>query len=328
VRALAAVALTAALGAFGVAAHGAPKSNAPPVSSSASAKRSSVPLRELRAELGPDVEGVHPEYAACPSTIVLTDLDPEGLVTAVRQRCLNLRVPPNAAPTEITSDDALVAICVRERRAIEARQCGMKLQAVVVGDDGPTSIPLTPEGDLVLALRAEKLDAQRGLESGTPFSLTITTQTATPSGLDVRNARSPLVFHRPMQPYGRGRWLWLPMPMLTTDFSSSPEGYRLGITPIAIGVGTRFYPWASRTYVGTSLFGAWNLLVPNDTQTLTNGTTVRVNYKALGAGVLFDLSGWIGVGVGVGHTFTTDHRTDFRTWFYVGPRILKLFGDL
>jgi hypothetical protein len=308
------------------AAPAGPKSAA---STGASAKPSVSGPAVVRAELTPAPEAVHPEYAACPRSVALGALDPEGLVGAIRRRCSNLRVPIGAAPTEIAPDDVLVAVCVRDKVAIDARQCGMKLQAVVVGDGGAsTSVPLIPEGELMLALGVEKLAATTKLESGAPLTLAITTQTAGPNGLDIRSARSALVFHRPFNAYGSGRWLWLPMPMLTSDLSSSSRGYRLGITPIAVGAGTRWYPGASRAFVGASVFVGWNLLVPNDTQSLTNGTQVRVNYKAFGTGVLLDCAGWIGVGVGVGHTFTTDARTDFRTWLYLGPRTLKLLGDI
>lgn len=311
----------------------APRAIAAPTvapSTKASAKPSaSAGTAILRAELNPDPEAVHPEYAACPASLALTSLEPVALTAAIRQRCRNLRVSTSAAPTEIAPDDVFVAICVRDKTAIDARQCGMKLQAVVVGEGGAsTSVPLVADGELLLSLRASKLEAVTTLESGTPFSLAITTQTSSPSGLEIRNGRSPLVFHRDFQAYGTGRWLWLPMPMLTSDLSSSKGGYRLGITPIAVAAGTRWFPGATRTYIGASAFVGWNLLIPNDTQSLTNGTQVRVNYRAFGGGVLFDLAGWLGVGVGVGHTFTTDARTDFRTWLYVGPRTLKFLGDL
>lgn len=296
----------------------------------ASAKPSAPPgSAVVRAELNPDPEAVHPEYAACPASLALTALEPNALVAALRQRCRNLRVSPSAAATEIAPDDVFVAICVRDKTAIDARQCGMKLQAVVVAEGGAsTSVPLVAEGELLLSLRASKVEAVTTLESGTPFSLAITTQTSSPAGLEIRNFRAPLVFHRDFRAYGAGRWLWLPMPMLTSDLSASKGGYRLGITPIAVAAGTRWFPGASRTYIGASVFVGWNLLVPNDTQSLTNGTQVRVNYKAFGGGVLFDLAGWLGVGVGVGHTFTADARTDLRTWLYVGPRTLKFLGDL
>lgn len=305
-----------------------PRPGAAPTGSP-SAKGSASGPAIVKAELTPDPQAVHPEYAACPRTVGLGALDPEGLVASIRRRCSNLRVPATAAPTEIAPDDVLVAVCVRDKIAIDARQCGMKLQAVVVADGGASaSVALVPDGELMLTLRADKLEATTHLESGAPFTLAITTQTAGPNGLEIRNAHTALVFHRPFQAYGRGRWLWLPMPMLTSDLSSAPGGYRVGITPIAVGLGSRWYPGASRTFVGASLFVGWNLLIPNDTQTLSNGTQVRVNYKAFGGGVLFDLAGWIGIGVGVGHTFTTDARTDLRTWLYVGPRTLKLLGDI
>ncbi len=317
-----------AFSAAGASARTAAAASSP--STKASAKPSSSgPPAVLRAELNPDPEAVHPEYAACPASLALTTLDPDALVAAVRQRCRNLRVPPNATPTEIASDDAFVAICVRDKTAIDARQCGMKLQAVVVGSDGAsTNVPLVADGELVLSLRGSKLEAVTPVENGTPFSLAITTQTSSPNGLEIRNGRTPLVFRRTFQAYGAGRWLWLPMPMLTSDLSSSAGGYRLGITPLALAAGTRWSPGATRAYVGASVFVGWNLLVPNDTQSLTNGTQVRVNYKAFGGGVLFDLAGWLGIGVGVGRTFTSDARTDLRTWLYVGPRTLKFLGDL
>lgn len=325
-------ALAIALCALGEAAAARPArpSKEPPPSAGAKASaQPSNPVTVIREELTPDRGTVHPEYAACPASIALDALDPETLVTQVRQRCRNLRVPANATPTEITPDDVLVAICVREVTAIAPAQCGMKVAAVVPTSDGAsTSVPLTPQGALSVALRASKVEALSELESGAPFSLAITTQTASTSGLDLRTARSPLVFHRDFVAYGKGRWFWLPTPMLTSDLTSKAGGYRLGITPIAAAVGTRWYPTTTRDYLGASLFVGWNLLVPNDTQSLTNGTSVRINYKAMGGGVLFDLAGFVGVGVGVGHTFTMDDRTDFRTWLYVGPRTLKFLGDL
>jgi hypothetical protein len=141
------------------------------------------------------------------------------------------------------------------------------------------------------------------------------------------SVRAPLAWRRASEGYAAGRWLWFPLPMLTSDLSSSPQGYRLGVSPIAAAAGLKVFPsTTSRGYFGLSAFVAWNLLVPNDTQTLSNGTQVRINVKAFGGGALFDASGWVALGLGLGHTFTTDARTDFRVWLYFGPRLLSFLG--
>ncbi len=309
----------------------APKAKAPPGASGAD---SAAPPEE------PPPPGVPPklrvEYATCPALDGAGDLaehDAESLVEHLRRRCRNLRVPEGAAPTEIGEDELIVALCVREGadpgeeltiEAVAPKTCGLHATVAPISA-GKAPISLVKNGELALSLRTSQLSKQLDLLNATELALVV--------GFDdagaPRTERSPLIFRRVVEGYGSGKLVWFPMPMFTTDFSSSREGYRLGISPLAIALGLRFHPsGSSRAYIGTSAFVSWNLLVPNDTQTLSNGTFVRVNYKALGTGLLFDASGWIGVGVGLGRTFTTDARTDLRTWLYLGPRLLKLFTDL
>lgn len=265
------------------------------------------------------------EFGAC-TPESLAEAEGSALVTMLRKRCRNLRVPAGSAPTDLSDDDMLVALCIRETEgeepeAVEPKECGLR---AVIEVDGSPPIPFSLDGDLAMTLRTTKVVKQTSPSNGTHVELVVTSENnGTPAV-----ARSPLVYRRGFEGYGHGRWIWFPLPMLTTDFSSSAAGYRLGITPLAVAAGGKIFPGASRGYFGMSAFVAWNLLVPNDTQTLSNGTFVRINYKAMGFGVLLDGSGWLSVGVGVGHTFTTDARTDFRTWIYLGPRLLGFLNEL
>ena len=267
------------------------------------------------------------EFAACP-TESLQELEAAALETFVRKRCRNLRVPSGAAPTEIGNDEMLVAICVRDKEAIETQECGLKGHVQLAsGENGPGSVTLVADGELAISLKTSKIEKLASPSNGTAMTLVVVTSAAS-GGDDGKTARSPLVWRRAQDPYGHGAYIWFPLPMLTTDFSASPSGYRLGVTPLAVAAGTRFYPSpTSHAYFGVSAFVAWNLLVPNDTQTLSNGTTVRINYKAFGLGVLLDAAGYVSIGVGLGHTFTSDARTDFRTWIYFGPRLLGALTD-
>lgn len=272
------------------------------------------------------------EYAACAKHVALTDIEGGPLFEGVRHGCRNLKVPEGATATSVEGSDLLVLLCVRDREAIDPAACGARaVVELTVEHGGMLAVGFAPRGDLALVLDLASVEARVGasdLDNGAPLRLVVSTSTASEAGTESRTLHTALVWRHPWSGYGHGRGLWLPMPMLTSDFSASTSGYRLGITPIAIGLGTRWYPSPSgRGYLGMSLFAGWNLLVPNDTQTLSNGTFVRINYEGVGGGVLFDASGWIGVGLGVGHTFTTDERTDFRGWLWVGPRLLSLFGS-
>ncbi|MFI5300331.1 MAG: hypothetical protein ACHREM_19765 [Polyangiales bacterium] len=291
--------------------------------------------REAKAEQAkaeeshPTVGAPRVEFAACSKHVALTDIEGGPLFEGVRHGCRNLKVPEGATATSVEGSDLLVLLCVREREAIDPAACGARAVVEMSTDGALTATSFAPRGDLALVLDLGALESRAGsdLENGSPLRLVVTTSSSSEAGIETRALHTALVWRHPWRGYGHGRGLWLPMPMLTSDLSSSAAGYRLGITPIAIGLGTRWFPSpSSRGYVGVSAFAGWNLLVPNDTQTLSNGTFVRINYEAVGGGVLFDASGWFGLGVGVGHTFTTDSRTDLRGWFWVGPRILSLFG--
>lgn len=275
----------------------------------------------------PKTEKARLEIAACPPED-LAQLEAAALVTFLEKRCRNLKVPETSAPTEIADDEMLVALCTRKgdsgREAIEPKECG--LEASVHVDSGKT-LKLGADGDLALALRTAKLGRDAALSNGTTMTLVVAG--AEKAIVEDKPVRSPLVWRRPFEAYGNGRVVWFPLPMFTTDLSSSPGGYRIGVTPVAVALGWKWFPsGSSRGYVGASAFAAWNLLVPNDTQTLSNGTTVRINYQALGAGLLLDASGWFAIGAGVGRTFTTDSRTDFRMWLYFGPRLLSGLNEL
>jgi hypothetical protein len=252
----------------------------------------------------------------------LAPLDGATLAKLVETRCRTLRIPEGAAPTEIGDDEMLVALCTRReasaREAIDPKACGLEASVQL---DGGKTFKLGADGELALSLRTAKVVRDGALASGAAMTLV--------ASAGEQSLRAPLTFRRSVEGYAQGRVAWLPMPMLTTDFSREAGGYRLGITPVAVGLGLKWFPaTGSSGYVGLSAFGAWNLLIPNDTQTLTNGTSVRVNYKAVGAGLLLDASGYFGVGAGFGRTFTTDTRTDFRMWFYIGPRLLSAFHEL
>jgi hypothetical protein len=260
------------------------------------------------------------ELAACPADSVLDALEPKALVTLVRKKCRTLKVPATATPTEISRDDLLVAICVRSGEPIAPKDCNLAASLLVASGDGVSALQFVEDGDLALSLTTSRIDKAASPDNGTRFTLM--------GGIEGgKQYRAPLVWSAPFRGYGHGIWLWFPLPMLTTDLSSSPQGYRLGITPIAVAVGGKIAPSGlSTAYIGMSAFAAWNLLVPNDTQTLSNGTQVRINYKAVGGGLLLDGSGFVSLGLGVGHTFTTDARTDFRLWLYFGPRLLGALG--
>ena len=260
------------------------------------------------------------ELAACPPATVLDDLSSKALVSLVRKKCRTLKVPATASPTEIASGDLLVAICVHRGEAVTPKDCDLAASLLVSTGDGVTPLQFVEDGELALSLTTSRIDKAASPDNGTRFTVM--------GGIEGgKQYRAPLVWSSPVRGYGHGLWFWFPLPMLTTDLSSSPKGYRLGITPLAVAVGAKLAPSGSSTaYFGTSAFFAWNLLVPNDTQTLSNGTQVRINYKAIGAGVLLDGAGYASLGLGVGHTFTTDARTDFRLWLYFGPRLLSALG--
>ena len=291
------------------------------VASTASAAKKAPPQPPAAAPAAkPDApQKLVVEMGACPRE-ALSDLDGAGLVSMMRKRCRNLKVPEGSAPTDISDDDMIVVLCVKDvdggQEATEVKECGLKAHLTA---EGAPTVAIQNDGESALVLRADKIDKSAHPKNGAPMTLVVTWSG---KGLDGTGARSPLAFRRPMEGYAGGRWIWIPAPMLTTDLTwASPTGYRFGITPLAVAAGPK---WAigARGYFGASLFVAWNLLVPNDTTTLSNGTGVRLNPKAVGAGVLLDASGYLGVGVGVGHTFTSDARTDLRFWLYFGPRLL------
>jgi len=259
------------------------------------------------------------EFGACPRE-PLSEIDGTGLVAMMRKRCRNLKVPDGSAATDIADDDLIVVLCVKQieggHEAIEVKQCGLK--AHVAGDG--SLVPIGSDGELALALRADRLEKTAHPANGAVLTLVVSWSG---KGLETGEARAPLSFRRSFEGYASGRWVWIPAPMITTDLTwASPRGYRFGITPLAVAAGGKFNIGA-RAYFGTSVFVAWNLLVPNDVTTLSNGTGVRLNYRAFGAGLLLDAAGYLGLGVGVGHTFTTDARTDLRFWLYFGPRLLS-----
>ncbi len=260
----------------------------------------------------------------------LAEIEPNALRDLVKKKCTNLRVPEGSAPTEIGDAEMLVVLCLQEQGepgeepvldVVEPRVCGLRATATVQGGGAP--IPFAADGDLAMALKTTRI-AKESPANGASITLTVTWTEAEAA----KTARSQLLWRRSNEGYGRGKGLWFPLPMFTTDFSGAPGGYRFGISPVAVAFGWRFYPSStSRAYFGASGFVAWNVLIPNDTQTLSNGTTVRINYKAFGAGVLLDAAGFVAVGLGLGHTFTSDSRTDFRTWIYLGPRLLFGLND-
>lgn len=220
----------------------------------------------------------------------------------------------------IAEDEMLVAVCVgkgeEEEDAVESKSCGLKSSVSAEGK----SVSLGADGDYALAVRNTRVVKELSPSNGSKLEWTTT---ETPEDGEPKTIHIVLMFRSGSEGYGHGRVIWFPLPMLTTDFSSSPQGYRLGITPIAVAAGWKWYPSSSsQGYFGASVFVGWNLLVPNDTQTLSNGTFVRVNYKAVGVGALFDAAGYFSIGAGLGKTFTTDNRTDFRTWIYFGPKLL------
>ncbi len=268
----------------------------------------------------------HVELAICPRE-ALTDLDGEGLVLHVRKRCRSLRGSGPAAPIVVDREDTVVAICVNEKEAIEPAQCTLGAAVSVEGANPAVAVALALEGELALSLPiavpADKGSLRNGAE------LTVTAQsTGWEDELKVeRLARGSLRFRRSVDAYGNGVSLWLPPPMFTSDFSLAANGYRFGITPISLASGFRVYPGAGRFYLGFSAFVGWNLLIPNDVTTLSATTRVHVNYEAIDGGLLFDLGGYVDLGAGVGHTFTSDARTDFRAFVGVGPKLLGWFTD-
>jgi hypothetical protein len=270
------------------------------------------------------------ELAMC-AVADLAELEPAKLLKLLR-KCKKVPVVKDGkdpTPLALDEEQMLVAVCTQKAgdddkdEAIESGACGLKATVKVEG--GTKTLSFGADGDYAMALRNSKLVRDTKPTNGARIDITAT---ATPDEGEPRTVNAVLIHHSTIESYSHGKLLWLPLPMLTTDFSSSREGYRLGITPLAIAAGWKWFPSpASTGYLGVSPFLAWNLLIPNDTQTLSNGTFVRINYKAFGAGVLLDASGWFAVGAGLGKTFTSDNRTDFRMWFYFGPKLLGALNE-
>ncbi len=271
----------------------------------------------------------------CPDGTSIDVLEPKTFLTFLSKKCHPIGRKKEA--TTIDGDERIVVVCVpgggsdgsdgdeKPTDVDEIASCGVK-GTIARGEDdaeGNASARLSGDGDLALSIKAPRLAKALTPSNGVVLTLTLTKGDA--------QDRLTLVYRTSVEGYGHGLYVWLPLPMLTTDFTFSGQntsGYRLGVSPFALAVGAKFFPSpTSSAYVGLSAFGAWNLVVPNDTQTLSNGTQVRINYKAAGGGLLFDASGWVGIGVGVGHTFTSDARTDFRGWLYFGPRLLEALTD-
>lgn len=307
-----------------VPAHGAKPKKAPPPPPKPAPTVPTTIIDETKAEPAKPKKKSKPniELAMC-AVADLAELEPDKLLKLVR-KCRKL-AKEGKDPTPLDEEQMLVAVCTQKTgdedskdEAVEATTCGLKVTVKVEGQT--KALSFGADGDYALALRNSKLVRDTKPANGAHIEVTAT---ATPDDGESRTVTAALIHHTTFEAYSHGKLLWFPMPMLTTDFSSSREGYRLGITPIAVAVGWKWFPSpASTGYLGVSPFLAWNLLIPNDTQTLSNGTFVRVNYKAFGAGVLLDASGWFGVGAGLGKTFTSDNRTDFRMWFYFGPKLL------
>ena len=248
----------------------------------------------------------------------LAELEGPALLKLLK-KCKSTRGKDTA--TEISVNEMLVAVCIHKgadgEEVVESKTCGLK---ATVTAEGASPLSLGADGDLALAMRMTKVAKDASPSNGTRIEWAAT---QTPEEGEAKTTHSQLIFRSGSEGYGHGRVIWFPLPMLTTDFSSSARGYRLGITPVAVAAGWKWYPSpSSQGYFGLSAFVAWNLLVPNDTTTLSNQTSVRVNYKAFGVGALFDAAGYFALGLGVGKTITTDSRTDFRTWIYFGPKLL------
>jgi len=333
-----AVFLTAASSAS--SSHGAKAKKPPPPPKPAP----TVPTTVIDETAG---DTAKPKSKAAPTVEVLTcivedlaELEPAKLLKHLR-KCKKLsretkegkdskegKEGKEAAPSALDEAQMLVAVCVRKGddekdEIVEASECGLKASARLEG--ATKALSFGADGDYALALRNSKLVRDLKPTNGTRIELTAT---SSPEEGEPKTATATVTYHATFDTYSNGKLFWLPLPMLTTDFSSSREGYRLGITPLAVAVGWKWFPSASSSgYVGLSPFVAWNLLIPNDTQTLTNGTFVRINYKAFGAGLLVDGAGWFAVGAGLGKTFTSDNRTDFRMWFYFGPKLLAGLGE-
>lgn len=294
-----------------------PTTNIDETAGAAATTMPTTPSTPVEEKKKPPPKKPRVELAVC-AVEDLAELEPKALLKLLK-KCRSLKGKESA--TELADDQMLVAVCVHKgedgEEPVEAKECGLHATVTV---EGAAALSLGADGDFALALRASKIIKETKPGNGTTAELVATQD---PGEGEPKTTKASLVFHSGGEAYGHGRVIWFPLPMFTTDFSSSTKGYRLGITPIAIAAGYKWFPSsASSGYFGASAFVAWNLLIPNDTQTLSNGTFVRVNYKAFGAGVLLDAAGYFAVGLGVGKTFTTDSRTDFRTWFYFGPKLL------
>ena len=290
---------------------------APSSAASASSTTEEPPTTKTEA-----AEDVRVLMVVCPAATKLKGLEPRALVKLLDKTCrpVGLGTDEENATRDLSADDLLVVACSRSREAITPDDCGLKATLEVPNDDGAPHVLQFVAEDDALSLKTERVEKAASPANGTALMLVVEAQ-GQPA------VRAPLAWRRGSEGYAAGRWLWFPLPMLTSDLSSSPQGYRLGVSPVAVAAGMKIFPsTTSRGYFGLSAFAAWNLLVPNDTQTLSNGTQVRINFKAVGAGALFDASGWVALGLGLGHTFTSDSRTDFRVWIYFGPRLLSFLG--
>jgi hypothetical protein len=316
--------------------HGAKAKKPPPPKPAPSAPTTVID------ETAGDTSAAKPKKKAAPNVELamceiadLGDLEAAKLLKLVR-KCKKLthasskegkegKEPP---PIPLDEEQMLVAICVRKGddekdELVDSTECGLKVTAKLEG--ATKGLSFGEDGDYALALRNAKLVRDLKPTNGGRIDIHAT---SAPEGSEPKTVTAAVSYHATIDTYSNGKLFWLPLPMLTTDFSSSKQGYRLGITPLAVAVGWKWFPSSSSSgYLGFSPFIAWNLLIPNDTQTLSNGTFVRINYKAFGAGVLLDAAGWFAVGAGLGKTFTSDNRTDFRMWFYFGPKLLAGLGE-
>ena len=110
------------------------------------------------------------ELAACPADSVLDSMEPKALATLVRKKCRTLKVPATAAPTEISGDDLLVAICVRSGEAIAPKDCDLAASLLVSSDDGVTPLQFVDDGEYALSLTTRRIDKAASPDNGTRFT--------------------------------------------------------------------------------------------------------------------------------------------------------------
>lgn len=125
--------------------------------------------------------------------------------------------------------------------------------------------------------------------------------------------------------------LWVPVGLLGTNFHTTADGIELTAVPVGVAIGTKW--WAKKDfYLGVSALLTWS--ISSTEQTRPNPTTgmdekVSVTLaKSAGAGVMFDIDGWLYLGGLYNKSFRDDVASP--GWFAVlgvGPELIQFFAN-